>query len=150
MTHASASRLIAQHLVSRWTSTPIVWENVNPQNLQAAGQPLLPAGVADYVAVRDVGRGSQTITVPAACTQVSRQLFLAACVKAGTGTRKAQAMVDGLIALFENTVLRGNPGEGVVRFRDYTGPATYLAPNGWYVAEVGFMFQFEKVNEALL
>lgn len=150
MNHAGASRLIAQHLVTNWTSTPLVWENTSPLNFNAAGQPLLPAGEVDYVAVRDIGRGSQTITVPAACTQVSRQLFLAACVKAGTGTRKAQTMVDDLIALFENTVLRGDAGEGVVRFQDYTGPATYLAPNGWYVAEVGFMFHFEKVNEALL
>jgi len=145
MTLSGADKVISEFLAANWTQTPVSWPNIEGRNYAVAGYPLLPEGTSDYVAVRTTGAGSRTITVPGRCIRTSAQIFFAACVKEGLGQRKALEYIDDLIALFENARLTSP--EGTVRMSNYTGPAGYPAPNGWFVQEIGVMFYFERFSQ---
>lgn len=147
MNLSQADKAISKFLVDNWVETPIVWENVESKAFFQPGQPLVPYSDTDYIAVRSIGRGSTTLTVPALCTRGAGQLFIASCVKAGTGVRTAKRRLDTLIELMENSVIRGQDGAGTVRFGNYTGPVSYIAPNSWFVEEVAFLYWFERFSE---
>lgn len=142
MNLSGADKIISEYLSDNWTKTPISWPNIEGRDFTAPGQPLLPMGTEDYIAVRTAGSGSRTITIPGTCIRTSAQLFLAVMVKETTGQRKALAYVDDLIELFENAVLPGSDGE--VRMSNTSGPASYPTPNGWFTSEIGIMFYFER------
>ena len=142
MTYTEADRLIQEHLSANWATTPIAWPNIEPRSFVPIGQPLLPMGTSDYVALRSQGAGSQAITVNGSCVRYAGQLFVAVCVKEGTGVRTAKGYVDTLVGLLENRTLKG-PG-GVVRLSTLTGPTAYPAPNGWYCEEFAIMYYFEQ------
>lgn len=142
MTFDEADQIIATHLDTNWVTTPIAWPNVEPRDFQTVGQPLLPLGETDYIAIRTTGLGSRTVTVPGTCIRYSGQLFVASCVKAGTGVRLAKERLGELSSLLENATLRGTPG--VVRLGTLTGPVAYTTSNGWYVEEIGIMYHFER------
>jgi hypothetical protein len=142
MTLDDADKLISSYLSSQWTTTPLAWPNLDPRSFSTVGQPLLPQGTAAYVALRSIGRGSKTVTVPGTCIRYSGQLFIASCVKENTGVRQAKVTLSGLIALIENVTLRGSTG--ILRFGSFTGPACYSTPEGWYVEEIGALYQFER------
>lgn len=142
MTYTEADKLISEYLASQWTTTPIAWPNIEPRSFVPIGQPLLPMGTSDYVALRSQGVGSQTITVDRSCVRYAGQLFVAACVKEGTGVRTAKGYVDELVDLLENRTLKGSGG--VVRLSTLTGPTGYPAPNGWYCEEFAVMYYFER------
>lgn len=142
MTFEEADELLAQYLDTNWDVTPIAWPNVEPRNFQAPGYPLLPMGEADYVAVRTTGAGSKTITVPGSCLRYTGQLFLAVCVKEGTGVRVAKEYLSSLAGLLENATIRGSAG--AVRLGNLSGPVSYTTPNGWYVEEIGVLYSFER------
>lgn len=142
MNFSQSDKIITEHLAANWTTTPISWPNIEGRNYSAVGQPLLPAGTADYIALRSHGAGSRTVTVDGSCIRYSSQLFVAVCVKEGTGVRTAKGNVDTLVALLENATLRGNSGS--VRMNNITGPTEYSAPNGWYVIEFAVMYHYER------
>ena len=142
MNHEQADKLITEYLSDHWTTTPIVWPNLEPREFTAIGQPLLPRGNKDYVALRSHGTGSQTITVTGSCVRYSGQLFVSACVKEGTGVRLAKGYVDELVEMLENKTLKN--ADGAVRMGNITGPAAYPAPNGWFVHEFSILFYFER------
>lgn len=143
MTYTDADRLIQEYLAANWTTTPIAWPNVEPRSFVPIGQPLLPMGTADYIALRSHGTGSQTVTVNGSCIRYSGQLFAAIAVKEGTGVRTAKGHTDTLVALLENKTIK-EPGTGAVRMGTITGPTEYPAPNGWFVVEFAVMFYFER------
>jgi hypothetical protein len=70
------------------------------------------------------------------------QLFVAVCVKEGTGVRTAKGYVDLLVELLENQTLTNADGD--VRMGTITGPTGYPSENGWYVEEFAILFAFEK------
>ena len=142
MTFAESDKLLNEYLAANWTATPISWPNIEGRNYSAAGHPLLPTGPADYVALRTHGAGSRTVTVDGRCIRYSSQLFVAVCVKEGTGVRGARAHLDGLVTLLENATLSGAMGQ--VRMSNITGPVDYQAPNGWFVSEIGIMYHYER------
>lgn len=142
MTLDQADELLVTYLSDNWTETPIAWPNVEPRNWTEAGQPLLPDGTDDYIAVRGMGLGSQTITVDGSCIRYTGQLFIASCVKDGTGVRRAKSHLTGILELLENETLSGP--DGSVRLGTITGPVGYSSANGWYVEEVGLLYHFER------
>ena len=142
MNFAESDKILTEYLAANWTTTPISWPNVEGRDYSVAGHPLLPVGTADYVALRTHGAGSRTVTVDGRCIRYSSQLFIAVCVKEGTGVRAARGHLDGLVALLENATLSGTAGQ--IRMSNVTGPADYMAPNGWFVSEVGIMYHYER------
>lgn len=142
MTYTEADKLISEYLASQWTTTPIAWPNIEPRSFVPIGQPLLPMGNSDYVALRSQGAGSQTITVSRTCVRYAGQLFVAVCVKEGTGVRTAKGYVDTLVGLLENRTLKGSGG--VVRLSTLTGPTEYPSPNGWFTVEFAMTYYFEQ------
>ena len=144
MNLADADKILTEYLAANWTTTEIAWPNIEGRDFSAAGHPLLPTGTADYVALRTHGTGSRTVTVDGRCIRYSSQLFVAVCVKEGTGVRAARGHLDGLILLLENKTLSGN--SGTIRMGTITGPVDYVAPNGWFVSEVGIMYFYERYN----
>jgi hypothetical protein len=140
--YTQADKLITEYLTANWSTTPIVWPNLEPRDYSAVGQPLLPRGTTDYVALRSHGTGSQTITVTGSCVRYMGQLFVAVCVKEGTGVRTAKGYVDSLVDLLENQTLTNADGD--VRMGTISGPTEYPSENGWFVSEFALMFAFEK------
>ncbi|MCO5761594.1 MAG: DUF4128 domain-containing protein [Chromatiaceae bacterium] len=143
MTYTDADRLIQEYLAANWTTTQIAWPNVEPRSFVPIGQPLLPMGTSDYIALRSHGTGSQTITVNRKCVRYTGQLFVAVCVKEGTGVRTAKGHTDTLVNLLENKTITEH-GTGDVRMNTITGPTEYPAPNGWFVIEFAIMYAFER------
>lgn len=144
MNLAESDKLLTEYLAANWTATPISWPNIENRDYSVAGHPLLPTGTADYVALRTHGAGSRTVTVDGRCIRYSSQLFVAVCVKEGTGVRGARGHLDGLVALLENATLSGTAGR--IRMSNITGPVDYAAPNGWFVSEVGIMYFYERYS----
>lgn len=144
MNFAESDKIITEYLAANWTATEISWPNIEGRDYSAAGHPLLPAGDADYIALRTHGAGSRTVTVDGSCIRYSSQLFVAVCVKENTGVRAAKGHVDSLVNLLENKVLSGTSGS--IRMSNITGPAEYAAPNGWYVIEFGVMYFYERFS----
>jgi hypothetical protein len=143
MTYTDADRLIQEYLAANWTTTPIAWPNVEPRSFVPIGQPLLPMGTANYIALRSHGTGSQTVTVNGSCIRYSGQLFCGVNVKEGMGVRTAKGYVDTLVALLENKTIH-EPGTGAVRMGTITGPTEYFSPNGWFTIEFAIMYSFER------
>jgi hypothetical protein len=143
MTYSDADKLISEYLAAHWTTTPIAWPNIEPRSFVPIGQPMLPMGTADYIALRSHGTGSQTITVDGGCIRYSGQLFCGVLVKEGTGVRTAKGYIDTLVALLENKTIRES-GAGAVRMGTITGPTGYPAASGWYVEEFAIMYYFER------
>lgn len=138
---ADALRLLETHMQA-WTATPVAYENVDPRNLTQVGQPLLPAGTTDYVAMRTTLDHSQPITVPNRCHRYHGTVYFAVCVQAGTGSRTLAGYVDSLIALFEAKQIAGTAG--VLRTGRVTFSQKYQPSDGWYVHEIGFNFAYER------
>jgi hypothetical protein len=142
MNYSDADKLISEYLAANWTTTPIAWPNIEPRSFVPIGQPMLPMGTADYVALRSQGAGSRTVTVDGSCIRYSGQLFVAICVKEGTGVRTAKGHIDALVEILENVTIKA--AEGAVRMGTLTGPTGYPSGNGWYCEEFGIMFTFER------
>ena len=140
---ADALELLETHLQANWTDTPIAFENVDQRNSTLIGQPLLPAGTTDYVAVRTMLDGSRTITVPARCIRYFGAIYVAVCTLAGTGTRASAAYADRLISLLEERHLSGQAGS--LRLGNLTFSTKYSPSARWFVHEIGFDFSFERV-----
>lgn len=129
-------------LATRWTATPLAWHNVDPRNFIVPGEPLLPDGDADFIAVRLDIFGSTTLTVPGNCIRYSGQLALGICVKERTGTRQAKTYLADLSALLENQTIKSS--DGAIRVSTLSNTADYFAENGWYVLEATFPLYFER------
>lgn len=142
MHFAEVLQLIETTLATTWSVTPIAYENVDARNQTQVGQPLLPAGTADYLAVRVVLDTSRAVTVPGRCRRYTGTLYLALCVMSGQGSRQLATYLDQLNALFDGTTLNGSAG--LVRFSGLTFSRKYAPAEGWYVHEVGFSFAFER------
>lgn len=142
MNFAGSDKVLTEYLAANWTTTPISWPNIEGRNYSAAGHPLLPAGDDDYIALRTHGAGSRTVTVNGSCIRYASQLFVAVCVKEGTGVRGARGHLDSLVNLLENKTLSGI--SGTVRMGTITGPVDYTAPNGWFVTEIGILYFYER------
>ena len=146
MNLAQADKVIAEFLASRWTTTPIVWPNVEARNFQVAGHPMLPQGEVDYISIRTAGEGSRTIVLGGGCVRYTGVMYLASCVKEGTGVRLAKERLSDLIVLFENAQLSSQ--YGTIRMGSISGPIGYPAQGGWYIEEAGFMFTFDRATGA--
>lgn len=142
MTFAEAEETIYQALAQNWTSTPIAWHNVDPRNFSDPGQPLLPDGTDDYLAVRVDLHGGKTITVPGHCIRYAGQLSVGVCVRERTGTRQAKAYLDDLAGLLENHRLVSSYGSLLVS--PLANQGDYFTENGWYVLEAAFPIHFER------
>jgi hypothetical protein len=137
-----ADAALAAYLVANWTATPIAWENVEARGWTTAGQPLLPEGTADFIAVQLYPVADIQITVPGTCHRTAVAVQIAVCVKAGTGSRIAKRHLSSLVALLGNLTLPTANGD--LRISNMTGSGGYLAENGWYVMEAAFAGHFER------
>ena len=59
-----AEETVYQILAQNWSLTPLAWHNVDARNYTLPGQPLLPDGTEDYLAVRLDIHAATTLTVP--------------------------------------------------------------------------------------
>jgi len=100
-----AETTIQAYLSQRWTATPVVYPNVLPANFAAPGQPLIPEGDVDYIALRHEFTQAQFITVPARCSRYSGYLYLTVSVRRETGTRALSTHCSELIELFSGQEL---------------------------------------------
>lgn len=137
-----ADALITRFLHANWGTTPIAWPNLEARDFASPSLPLLPDGSADYLSVRSFLVTNTTVTIPGHCVRSRAQLHLDICVKSGTGVRTAKRHLSGLVALVENSMIRGDAG--LVRFRTATGGTSYVADNGWWVEGVVIPFEFER------
>jgi hypothetical protein len=142
MTLEEADALLTTYLAEHWTQTPIAWQNIEPRNFSEMGQPLLPSGTEDFIAVRSEIVNNQTLTVPGRCIRTQMQLQVAVCVKENTGTRSARRWLSDLVALLENQRI-GDPGSQL-SFGTLSGAARYVTDNGWFVEEASLPCYFER------
>lgn len=138
----AADALLATYLSQYWTQTPIAWQNVEPRNFSEMGQPLLPSGDEDYVAVRSEVVGNRTLTVPGSCIRTQLQLQVAVCVKEGSGTRRARRLLSQIVELLENKRI-GDFGNRL-SFSTLSGAACYTSDNGWFIEEASLPCYFER------
>lgn len=133
-----ADALLTTYLAEHWTHTPIAWQNIEPRNFSEMGQPLLPSGTENYVAIRSEIVGNRTLTVPGSCIRTQMQLQVAVCVKENTGTRNTRRLLSELVELLENQRI------GSLSFGTLAGAARYVTENGWFVEEASLPCYFER------
>jgi hypothetical protein len=137
-----AETLIQTYLASNWTATKIAYPNVLPADFTAPGQPLLPEGTADYIALRYQFENSRFITVPGTCRRYTGQIQITAFVRRQTGTRTLATYANSLIELFEGKEIK-NTGNEILRVWGLTG-SIELAYDDWYARELAFAASFER------
>jgi hypothetical protein len=137
-----AEETVYQILAQNWSLTPLAWHNVDARNYTLPGQPLLPDGTEDYLAVRLDIHAATTLTVPGHCIRYAGQLSLGICVKERTGTRQAKTYLSELADLLENQRLVSE--HGTLMVSPLSNQGDYFAENGWYVLEAAFPIHFER------
>ena len=135
---------IETYLYSNWSTTPIVWENIDNINLTDASQNILTKGTDPFIALEIRVFNSTTITVPGHCIRYAGALEFAVFTREGIGGRTGDALTDSLIALFERKHLGTLPD--VVRFKNIITSTKYDTPSGWRVNEISFAFEFERFS----
>lgn len=142
MNISDASAVLENYLTVAWTATPIAYENVEARNWSEIGQPLLPDGDSDYIAIRSQVVNSRTLTVPGTCRRYEGVLFVGVAVRDGTGTRVADTYAAQLVTLLEGKELPSTTG--MLRLWNLGGSVKYRPTTGWYVNELSFSFSFER------
>ena len=137
-----AETLIETYLSENWTRTPITYPNVMPADFSAAGQPLLPKGTNDYIALRYSFSQSEAITVPGTCRRYYGSIRITAFVRRQTGTRQLASYANDLISLFEGKEISNSSGQ-LLRVWGLTG-SIELTYDDWYARELAFSASFER------
>ena len=137
-----AETLIQTYLSSNWTTTKVAYPNVLPADFSAPGQPLLPEGNADYIALRYQFDQSRFITVPGNCRRYTGNIQPTIFVRRQTGTRTLATYANSLIDIFEGKEITDSTG-GVLRVWGLTG-AIELTYDDWYARELTFAASFER------
>lgn len=137
-----AEALIQTYLSSNWTATKIAYPNVLPADFSAPGQPLLPEGDSDYIAIRYQFENSRFITVPGNCRRYTGTIQPTIFVRRQTGTRTLATHANSLINLFEGKEVK-NTGGGLLRVWGLTG-SIELTYDDWYARELAFAASFER------
>lgn len=137
----SAETALQSYLATNWTRTDIAWPNVLPADFAAPGQPLLPEGDTDYIAVRHEFTNSRFITVPGTCRRYSGVLYLSVFVRRETGTRTLADYTSDLINLFEGKQI-AHAGEYLTVWTMTGSIDRELAD--WYTREIAFSMTFER------
>lgn len=138
----SCSALLESYIGTNWSDTPVAYENVDARNWTEVGQPLLPDGTEDYLAVRQHIQKSEYITVPGTCRRYFGTLYTGIMTRDGTGTRNAEGHAKKLIELFEGIEI--SSPDGMLRMWSLTGSHKYRPAEGWYAIELAFNFSFER------
>ncbi len=141
MNLTNAETLIQEYLSTAWTATKIAWPNVLPADFATLGQPLLPEGTANYIAIRHEFTQSTFITVPGTCRRYKGAIFPSIFVRRETGTRTLAQYTSTLIELFEGRELAF--GTEFLRVWTMTGSVDRSLAD-WYVRELAFGASFER------
>ena len=137
-----AESLIQVYFSENWSATKVAYPNVLSADFAAIGQPLLPEGEEDYVAVRHIFDQSRFITVPGTCRRYTGAIQPTVFVRRHTGTRNLLSHCSPLIELLEGREIT-NPGGGLLRVWGLTG-SIELAYDDWYAREMSFSASFER------
>jgi hypothetical protein len=142
MNRLTAKRMLETYMQTNWIHTPVAYENVNEENTAVPGEPLLPDGTQNYIAIRVHHTYTATITVPAYRFRNNGILFCAVCVLDGTGTQESDRLSDLLIDLLESKEIPGL--EGLLRIHNIAGTPIYRPSPNWFVTEPMFNFSFDR------
>jgi hypothetical protein len=137
-----AETLIETYLAANWTRTPVTYPNVSPLDYSAVGQPLLPKGSKDYIALRYSFEQSEFITVPGTCRRYHGSISITIFVRRQTGSRKLSDYANDLISLFEGKEISNSSGQ-LLRVWGLTG-SIGLTYDDWYARELAFSASFER------